>query len=141
MEHIWDKYSQTVIDFWQKPKNMGKIEKPDGYAQIKGTCGDTMEIYLNIKNQTISACTFQTDGCGPAIACGSAVTELAKGQSSMDALISASENGILEKLEGLPYENVHCAILAAETFRSALDNYLCHLGTKDPKIKIKSSHN
>jgi len=141
MEYIWAKYSQTVIDFWQHPRNFRKIDKPDGYAIIKGECGDTMEIYLKIKNQTISDCTFQTDGCGPAIACGSAVTELAKDKSFMDALISASKNGILEKLEGLPDENIHCAILAAETFRSALDNYLCHLSTKDPEIKTNSLHN
>lgn len=53
MEQITKCYSQTVIDHWQNPRNLRKIENPDGYAKIKGSCGDTMEMFVKIKRETI----------------------------------------------------------------------------------------
>lgn len=49
MEQIKKGYSQTVIDHWQNPRNFRKIENPDGYAKVKGSCGDTMEMFIKIK--------------------------------------------------------------------------------------------
>ena len=102
MEQIRKQYSHTVIDHWQNPRNFRKIENPDGYAKVKGPCGDTMEMFIKIKEETISECAFQTDGCGTTIACGSIATELAKDRSLIQALASVSSGEILEKLGGLP---------------------------------------
>jgi nitrogen fixation NifU-like protein len=124
MEQIRKRYSQIVIDHWQNPRNFRKIEKPDGYAKIKGPCGDTMEMFIKIKRETISECAYQTDGCGTTIACGSITTELAKDKSFIQVLASVSSGEILEKLGGLPEADVHCAHLAAETLRRALADYL-----------------
>jgi nitrogen fixation NifU-like protein len=124
MEQIRKRYSQTVIDHWQNPRNFRKIENPDGYAKIKGPCGDTMEMFIKIKRETISECAYQTDGCGTTIACGSITTELTKDKSFIQALASVSSGEILEKLGGLPEADVHCAHLAAETLRRALADYI-----------------
>jgi nitrogen fixation NifU-like protein len=124
MEQIRKRYSQIVIDHWQNPRNFRKIENPDGYAKVKGPCGDTMEMFIKIKEETISECAFQTDGCGTTIACGSISTELAKDKSFTQALASVGSGEILEKLGGLPEVDVHCAHLAAETLRRALADYL-----------------
>lgn len=124
MEQIRKRYSHTVINHGQNPRNFRKIENPDGYANVKGPCGDTMEMFIKIKGETITECTFQTDGCGTTIACGSLTTELAKGKSFIQAMASISSGEILKKLGGLPEADVHCAHLASETFRRALANYL-----------------
>ena len=128
MEQIRKRYSQAVIDHWQNPRNFRKIENPDGYAKVKGPCGDTMEMFIKIKEETISECAFQTDGCGTTIACGSIATEIARDKSFIQALASVSSGEILEKLGGLPEEDVHCAHLAAETLRRALADYLYQKG-------------
>jgi nitrogen fixation NifU-like protein len=124
LEQIKKRYSQVVIDNWQNPNNFQKMENPDGCAQAKGSCGDTMEMFLKMKNDVIQRCTFQTDGCGTTIACGSVATGLALGKTFTQALASVSASEILKKLGGLPEEDVHCAQLAAETLRRALADYL-----------------
>ena len=124
MKQIAQRYTQTVIDLWQNPKNFRKIDSPDGYASVKGSCGDTMEMFLKMKDRRISECTFNTDGCGTTLACGSAATELAMQKTFTQALASVGTDAILKKLGGLPKEDVHCAQLAAETLRKALADQL-----------------
>jgi len=124
MEQIRKRYSETVIEHWQNPRNFHKLDNPDGYAREKGTCGDTMEMFLKMKNDRIVQCAFQTDGCGSSIVCGSMATELAHNKSFTQALGNVTADAILKHLGGLPEEDVHCAQLAAETLRRALADYL-----------------
>lgn len=124
LEQIKKRYSEHVIEHWQNPRNFAKIDHPDGYAQVKGSCGDTMEMYLKMKDDVIRECTFQTDGCGTTIACGSVTTELTKNMTFTQALGCVSTNEILKRLGGLPEEDIHCAQLAAETLRRALADCL-----------------
>jgi len=124
MEQIRKLYSETVIDHWQNPRNFKTLESPDGYARVKGVCGDTMEMFLRVKDDKVTECTFQTDGCGTTIVCGSVATELAAGKPFIEALGSVSDAEILRVLGGLPEESAHCAQLAAETLRRALADYL-----------------
>ncbi len=124
MEHLRKRYSYTVIDHWQKPRNFRTMKNPNGYAKVKGPCGDTMEMFIKTKEETITECAFQTDGCGTSIVCGSVTTELAEDKSLTQALANVSAGEILEKLEGLPEEDVHCAYLAADTLRRALADCL-----------------
>lgn len=124
MEQARKQYSETVIDHWQHPRNFRKINNPDGYAKVKGTCGDTMEMFLCTRDEKISKCAFQTDGCGTTIACGSVATELVLSKNFTEALAVVSASKILRKLGGLPESDVHCAQLAAEALRRALADYL-----------------
>ena len=115
---------QEIDKYRVTPPHLGTIETPDGHARVTGRCGDTMEMFLKMKDDVILQCTFQTDGCGTTIACGSVATELARGKTFTLALASVSAGEILKKLGGLPEEDVHCAQLAAETLRRALADYL-----------------
>jgi len=124
MEQIRRIYSPAVIDHWQNPRNFRPLDSPDGYAKVKGVCGDTMEMYLKMKDEKVTECTFQTDGCGTTIVCGSVATELAAGKSFVEALGVVNAAEILRVLGGLPDESIHCAQLAAETLRRALADYL-----------------
>lgn len=124
MEQIRKRYTETVIDHWQHPRNFQKMDKPDAYAQDKGSCGDTMEMFLRMKDDRIVQCTFQTDGCGSSIVCGSMATMLAQNKTFTQALGAVTADEILKRLGGLPEEDVHCALLAAETLRRALADYL-----------------
>ncbi|MFW6136855.1 MAG: iron-sulfur cluster assembly scaffold protein, partial [Candidatus Aminicenantaceae bacterium] len=110
-----DVYSEAVIERWQNPRNLGSLDRPDGYARIQGSCGDTMEMFIKVKDDVLTECTFLTDGCGTTIACGSMATEIARGKKLTQALVWVSGREILKRLGGLPRDNVHCAQLAAET--------------------------
>ena len=135
MATAWDKYqelvkdemskmySQTVIDHAMNPRNAGNTEAADGYASVTGPCGDTMDIWLKVKDDTVVKSTFMTDGCGTTIAAGSMVTELAKDKSISQALRTSQED-VLSALEGLPEESKHCALLAANTLKAAVKDYL-----------------
>ena len=116
-------YTETVIDHGMNPRNAGSIAEADGTANVTGPCGDTMEIWLKVRNGGIAQATFLTDGCGTSIAAGSMVTELAKGSSIAKAQKIAQQD-VLNALGGLPEESVHCALLAANTLKAAIKDYL-----------------
>jgi nitrogen fixation NifU-like protein len=115
-------FSGIVIDRFMNPRNLGGILEPDGYARITGICGDTLEIYLKIRDENIAECLFLTDGCGPTIACGSIVTELASGKNIQEAK-GISQDIVLEACGGLPESHTHCAMLAAYTLGEAIREY------------------
>lgn len=116
-------YSEKVIDHAMNPRNVGSMPDAEGFAAVTGPCGDTMEIWLEVKDGRISNATFWTDGCGTTIAAGSMVTELARGQSIAEAQ-RISQKDILDALGGLPDESLHCALLASNTLREAIRDYL-----------------
>lgn len=122
MEDMRKTYSEKVIDHFLNPRNLGELEDADGLGKITGPCGDTMQICLRVKDGRITEATFMTDGCGTTIACGSMTTELAKGKAVTEALKITQED-ILKSLDGLPEDDIHCSLLAADTLREALRDY------------------
>ena len=124
LDRIRMQYSESVIERWQNTKNFFRMEHPDGYSKTRGSCGDTMEMFIKVKEDILQECSFQTDGCGTTIACGSMATELAQKKSFNEALAKVSAREILNQLGGLPESDVHCAQLAAETLRRAMADYL-----------------
>ena len=122
MEDARKIYSEKVIERWLNPRNLGKIRKPDGFAKIKGPCGDTMQISFKVKDGRLLKIRFKTDGCASSIAAGSMATELAQGKKLEEAA-EISQQMILEALDGLPEESVHCALLASNTLKEAIKNY------------------
>ena len=123
MEQPQNLYSDTVIDHAQNPRNVGDDPYPDGYAIVTGPCGDTMGVWLRVKGDTIERCTFWTDGCGPSIACGSMATEMTRGKR-VTAALKITQGEIIDKLGGLPEESQHCALLAANTVKEAVRDYI-----------------
>jgi len=116
-------YSETAIEHAMNPRNVGNMDNADGFARITGPCGDTMEIWLKVRNYIVTEATFMTDGCGTSIASGSMVTEIAKGKS-VGEVRKISQQDVLNALGGLPEESEHCALLAANTLRAAVKDYL-----------------
>ena len=110
MADVWSAYTKTTIDYAMNPRNVGSIPEPDGFGSVTGPCGDTMEIWLRVKDGAIRQATFWTDGCGTSIAAGSMAAELIKGKSVLEAQ-RISQQDVLDALGGLPEESVHCALL------------------------------
>ena len=95
-------YSEKVMDHFQNPRNVGKIDDADGVGEVgNARCGDIMRMYLKIKDGIIEDCKFNTFGCGSAIATSSMATELIKGKS-VDEALELSNKAVVEALDGLP---------------------------------------
>ena len=130
-------YSEEVIQRWLNPKYTGEIENPQGYGKVTGPCGDTVNIFLRIENDKIIDARFITDGCATTIAAGSMACELAIGKTFREAF-KITKKVILEQLGGLPEESTHCALLASNTLRTALTDYLeCR---NEPWRKLYKKH-
>jgi nitrogen fixation protein NifU and related proteins len=120
MEKITGGLSEKVVDYGNNPRNYGHLEKPEGYAKITGPWGDTMEMFLKIRNEKIDDLTYTTDGCMTSHAAGMAATVMAKGKQVREC-IKISQSTILEHLGGdMPEDSKHCVLLAATTFYKAL---------------------
>ena len=115
-------YSKKVIDEYNNPKNAGRMKDPDTHGIISGPCGDTMEIYLKISDDRIVGAMFMTDGCGATIACGSMITTMVMGKDIND-IMGLTNKDLINALDGLPEENLHCAALAVNTLHKAIDRY------------------
>ena len=116
-------FPETVLDHAMNPRNAGNMREVDGYGSVTGPCGDTMQIWLRVRDDTIEDVSFWTDGCGATIATGSMVTELAK-RKSMAQASRITQQDVLDALGGLPEENVHCALLAANALKAAIRDYV-----------------
>jgi len=121
-EMLIKKYGKTIVEYGGNPRNYSPLDDANGYATYTGPCGDTMQMWVKITDDTIENIGFQTDGCDFTRAAGSMLTELAKGKSLPEALqISPIQVDI--ELGGLPEDHRHCALLARETFRRAVANW------------------
>ena len=136
MEDARKIYSEKVIERWLNPRNWGKVREADGVAKIKGPCGDTMQVSFKVKNHRISNIRFTTSGCATSVASGSMATELAKGRKTEEAA-EISQEMILDALDGLPEESVHCALLASNTLKEAIKDYLHSKGIDPRKDRVK----
>ena len=116
-------YSETVMDHFRNPRNVGVIEDADGVGEVGNVqCGDIMKIYLKIKEGIISDGKFETFGCGSAIASSSMATEMIKGKPVAEAM-ALTNRAVAEALDGLPAHKLHCSVLAEEAIKKALQDY------------------
>ena len=116
-------YSDKVMDHFQHPRNVGKMEDADGIGEVgNAKCGDIMRMYIKVKDGVITDCKFNTFGCGSAIATSSMATELIKGKPIEEAL-QLSNKAVVEALDGLPAHKIHCSVLAEEAVRAAVKDY------------------
>ena len=125
-------YSETVMDHFRHPRNVGVIENADGVGEVgNAKCGDIMKIYLKIENDTIQDVKFETFGCGSAIASSSMATELIKGKPVSEAM-ALTNKAVAEALDGLPPHKMHCSVLAEEAIQKALQDYYARSGATPP---------
>ncbi len=116
-------YSEKVLEHYQNPRNVGKLEDADGMGVVGNpVCGDMMMITIKVRDDRIEDIRFKTFGCGAAIATTSMVTELVKGQTLEEAL-QVTNHDVAEALDGLPPIKMHCSLLAEEAIKAAIEDY------------------
>ena len=116
-------YTDTVMDHFQHPRNVGSIENADAIGEVgNAKCGDIMKMYLKIKDNVITDVKFETFGCGSAIASSSMATEMIKGKT-IDEALAVTNKQVVDALGGLPAHKLHCSVLAEESIKSAIKNY------------------
>ena len=121
-------YSEKVIDHFTNPRNVGELPDADGVGTVGSPkCGDIIKIFLKIDEGVVTDARFKTFGCGAAIASGSMATELIINKPVAD--VALVTNGVvMEALDGLPSEKVHCSCLAEEALQAALWDYSTKTG-------------
>lgn len=116
-------YTEKVMDHFMNPRNVGEIENASGVGTVGNPkCGDIMRVFLDIEGDVIKDAKFRTFGCGAAVATSSMATELVIGKTIQQAL-EITNKTVMEALDGLPPEKVHCSCLAEEAVQSALWDY------------------
>ena len=137
-------YTKKVIEYFQKPKNQGRMKNPDGIGKVGNPiCGDVLWLYIKIsknkqKKDIIKDIKFETFGCVAAIATSSAITDLAKGKTIEEAA-KINKGAIVKSLGGLPPVKIHCSILAADALFDAIYDYLFKNKKSIPR-NIKDKH-
>jgi nitrogen fixation NifU-like protein len=118
-------YSAELLDHFQNPRNAGQIDAPDASARLENpACGDILELNLKLEKTKlggtrIAEIRFRAKGCVPAMACGSAITELVKGKTVEEAR-KASREELVSKVGGLPQASAHASHLAMDTLAALL---------------------
>ncbi len=113
-------YSPELLDHFQNPRNAGEVEAPAASAQLENpACGDVLELTLKLEGSRIADIRFRAKGCVPAMACGSAITELVKGKH-LDEARRVSREELVRKIGGLPQASAHASHLAMDTLAALL---------------------
>lgn len=117
-------YTEKVLDHFEHPRNVGELKDANGVGMVgNAKCGDIMQMFIKVNDENIiEDVSFKTFGCGAAIATSSMATEMIKGRSVDDAL-NLSNAAVVEALEGLPPQKIHCSVLAEEAVKAAIEDY------------------
>ena len=118
-------YSEKVMDHFRNPRNMGKMDNASGVGEVgSAVCGDIMRVYLDVdENEIVRDVKFITFGCASAIATSSIATEMVKGKKLSEAA-KLTNQAVVEALEGLPPQKIHCSVLAQQAVKRAIDDYI-----------------
>ena len=103
-------------------KNFGALNGPDGYGKARNHCGETMEMFLRIRDGRVREAVFFSDGCLHTLQAGAAVTGMAQGSSIRECL-AISGKAVLAALEGFPADHDHCIRQSLSALKRALRDY------------------
>lgn len=113
-------YSSQLLDHFEHPRNAGEIGQPDASVELSNPiCGDILRLTLRVKEGTIVEARFLAKGCVPAMACGSALTELVQGRTIIEAGQLHREE-VVKAVGGLPEASGHASHLAIDALKAAL---------------------
>ena len=114
-------YSPQMLDHFQNPRNAGRIENADAEVQIENpACGDVLELTAKAAEGRLREVRFRAKGCVPAMACGSALTELLQGRTLEEAR-QLHRDELIGKVGGLPEASAHASYLAMDALKALLN--------------------
>ncbi len=114
-------YSAKVLDHFHHPRNVGEISDATAVVEMTNpVCGDLMKLWVVVREGRVRQARFQTDGCVPAVACGSWLTGRIEGRELAD-LKTITPEEIEAALDGLPAASKHAAILASDALKRLLE--------------------
>jgi nitrogen fixation NifU-like protein len=113
-------YSPELLDHFEHPRNAGELGDADAVVEISNpVCGDVLRLSIKMQAGRIAEARFKAKGCVPAMACGSALTELACGKSAPEAR-GLRRDELVAAVGGLPQASTHAAQLALDALSAAL---------------------
>jgi nitrogen fixation NifU-like protein len=125
-------YSSQLLDHFQNPRNAGDLPNADATAEIENpVCGDVIRLSLKMQASRIHEIRFKAKGCVPAIACGSALTELALGKNAQEVR-ALKRDDLIAAVGGLPQASTHAAQLALDALSRALTQIESSPGSSTP---------
>ena len=128
-------YSETVMDHFMHPRNVGEIADPDGVGEVGNpVCGDMMTFYIKVNDGKLADVKFKTFGCGAAIAVSSMVSEMAKGKP-LEEVLKITPQSVADELKGLPKNKFHCSNLGAQALHKAIGDYAHKNNVKIPGLE------
>ena len=111
-------YSAQLLDHFEHPRNAGELADADARVRVENpACGDILELSANVRDGRIAEIRFKVKGCVPAMACGSLITEMAKGKTLAEAEAISREE-VVERIEGVPAASGHATQLAVDALRA-----------------------
>jgi len=122
-------YGKKAFERWRNPLYEGALADADGYACLRSSCGDAMEIFLKFDGERVKQASFRTAGCGAGAVCGSYAAEMALHKDPQE-ILQITGQSILDRLGGLPQEEAPMAELAAKTLHAALRNAMRDTGSR-----------
>ena len=122
-------YNEKVMEGFKNPQHMGEVENYNAIGTVGNeVCGDIMQITMRIEDGIIKDAKFKTFGCAAAVASSSTATGMIIGKTIEEAL-KLTNKQVVEELQGLPPQKIHCSVLAEDAIRLAIDNYLQNQNT------------
>ena len=113
-------YSEKVLDHFEHPRNIGDLAGADAHARVENpVCGDIMDLAVKVSDGRIEDVRYRIRGCVAAIASGSCLTEMIKGQSLIEVRAIKREQ-LLSALDGLPHASMHASHLAMDALQAIL---------------------
>ena len=117
-------YNEKVMKVFKNPQHMGEVENYNAIGTVGNeVCGDIMQITMRIEDNVIKDAKFKTFGCAAAVASSSTATGMIIGKT-IDEALKLTNKQVIEELEGLPPQKIHCSVLAEDAIRLAIDSYL-----------------
>jgi nitrogen fixation NifU-like protein len=121
-------YNEKVMQAFQNPQNVGEVENYNAIGTVGNeNCGDIMQITMLIEDGIIKDAKFKTFGCAAAVTSSSTATAMIIGKT-IDEALQIKNSDVIESLEGLPPQKIHCSVLAEEAIKLAIEDYYSKQG-------------
>lgn len=116
---FYQDHSRNYLEMALSAERQAVMAHPDGYGKRTGECGDTVEIYLKVRRKKVEAVSYRADGCINTHACCNTVAQMAE-DVEVNTAWEITPQKVVDYLETLPPDHIHCAELAVGALYLAL---------------------